>query len=81
MSKNLNAIYGYGINDKNTKYKPVGGVSAPQGNYGGVKDSTIEAFDLSKLTTKEDVEKQIGLWKTDILNKAAYNADAIKQAA
>ena len=27
------------------------------------------------------VEKQIGLWKTDILNKAAYNADAIKQAA
>lgn len=71
----------YGINDKNTKYKPVGGVSAPQGNYGGVKDSTIEAFDLSKLTTKEDVEKQIGLWKTDILTKAAYNADAIKQAA
>ena len=71
----------YSINDKNTKYKPVGGVSAPQGNYDGVKDSTIEAFDLSKLTTKEDVEKQIGLWKTDILTKAAYNADAIKQAA
>lgn len=71
----------YSINDKNTKYKPVGGVSAPQGNYDGVKDYTIEAFDLSKLTTKEDVEKQIGLWKTDILTKAAYNADAIKQAA
>lgn len=71
----------YSINDKNTKYKPVTGVTAPQGDYGGVKDSTIEAFDLSKLTTKEDVEKQIGLWKTDILTKAAYNADAIKQAA
>ena len=71
----------YSINDKNTNYKPVTGVTAPQGNYGGVSDSTIEAFDLSKLTTKEDVEKQIGLWTTDILEKAANNADAIKAAA
>ena len=72
----------YSINDKKTKYTPVGGVNAPDfGSYGGVEDSTIEAFDVSKLVTKEDIEKQINVWKSDILNKAGAQADAIKQAA
>lgn len=72
----------YSINDKKTKYTPVGGVNAPDsGSYGGVEDSTIEAFDVSKLVTKEDIEKQINIWKSDILNKAGAQADAIKQAA
>ena len=72
----------YSINDKNAKYTPVGGVNAPDfGSYGGVEDSTIEAFDVSKLVTKEDIEKQINVWKSDILNKAGAQADAIKQAA
>lgn len=72
----------YSINDKKTKYTPVGGVNAPDsGSYGGVEDSTVEAFDVSKLVTKEDIEKQINVWKSDILNKAGAQADAIKQAA
>lgn len=72
----------YSINDKKTKYTPVGGVNAPDsGTYGGVNDTTIEAFDVSKLATKEDIEKQIGVWKSDILNKAGAQADAIRQAA
>lgn len=72
----------YSINDKKTKYTPVGGVNAPDsGTYGGANDSTIEAFDVSKLATKEDIEKQIGVWKSDILNKAGAQADAIRQAA
>lgn len=72
----------YSINDKKTKYTPVGGVNAPDsGSYGGVEDSTVEAFDVSKLVTKEDIEKQINIWKSDILNKAGAQADAIKQAA
>ncbi len=71
----------YSINENTAgSYTPVGVTNTINpGDYSHQTNSTIEEFDISKLTTGQQIEEQIKKWQSDILSKG--NLEDIQNAA